>query len=193
MTESVLQRCFIAIPLPQPLQYQIAALQQQLRNKIPQLKTPKTDNLHLTLHFLGDQPQELLAEIGQLMLSVGQKKKNFNVILEGLGCFPNRRRPRILWLGLHPETELIQLQQQLSGDLAALGLTIDQRRYRPHLTIGRFRQPPADDNQLCPFLSHSCGSLKIDRMVLYTSKLTPQGAIHTEVTTAPLGTPDVKL
>lgn len=187
MTEPALQRCFIAIPIPQPLQQQITALQQLLRQKIPELKTPNTETLHLTLHFLGDQPQEQLAKIERLMLSVGQNKKDFNVLLEGLGCFPNRRRPRTLWLGLHPETELVQLQQQLAQGLTDLGFTIDQRRYRPHLTIGRLRQPPADGNRLCPFLSHSCGSLKIDRMVLYTSKLAPQGAIHTPVATALLG------
>ena len=188
MTDSApLLRSFIAIPLPAPLIQEIAALQKQLRTLVPELKTPRAETLHLTLHFLGDQPQELLAKIGQDMLSIGRKKKNFNVTLEGLGFFPNRKRPRIFWLGLQPDHELVELYQQLALRLDGLGVAVEQRRYRPHLTIGRFRRAPKTTEPLCPFLSHSFGSLKIDRMVLYTSRLTAQGAIHTPLVEAPLG------
>ena len=182
---SPLLRSFIAIPLPTPLTQQIAALQQQLRQKAPQLKTPRPENLHLTLHFLGDQTQELLAEVGQIMLSIGQKKKSFNVSLAGLGFFPNRRRPRVLWLGVEPAGGLSDLYQQLAVELAELKIPTETRRYQPHLTIGRFRQTPHSTEPLCPFLSHNCGSMKINRMVLYSSELTAKGAVHTPLTTAP--------
>lgn len=179
-----LLRSFIAIPLPKPLQRDIAGLQAQLRQQLPQLKTPRAENLHLTLHFLGDQPEELLAKIGQLMLSIGRKSRDFHIDLEGLGVFPNRKRPRILWLGIKPEQALQQLYQNLASGLLELGVTIEQRQYRPHLTIGRFRQPPGNTELLCPFLSHRCGRLHIDRMILYQSELTQRGAIHTPLETA---------
>ncbi|SHJ73520.1 2'-5' RNA ligase [Malonomonas rubra DSM 5091] len=182
MTE--LLRSFIAIPLPEQTRRRIGKLQQQLRALQPLLKTPRSENLHLTLNFLGDLTPEQLAEIGQHVLSIGQKKEIFNVLLKGLGFFPNAKRPRILWLGVEPEAELIALQEELSKQLLSAGLEIEQRRYRPHLTIGRFRQPPPTTEALCPFLSQSCGSMKIDRMILYTSKLTPKGAIHRAQTTA---------
>jgi len=187
MVEQQQLRSFIAIPLPQPLQQQITALQKQLRQLVPELKTAKAESLHLTLHFLGDQPHELLAEIGRNMLSIGQKKKNFNVLLKGFGFFPNRKRPRILWMGVQPEQELVDLYQQLANKLTQSGAITETRRYRPHLTIGRFRHTPENIAPLCPFLSHSCGSMKIDRMVLYTSQLTAQGAIHKPLVTALLG------
>jgi len=177
-------RSFIAIPLPEQTRQQVGKLQQQLRALQPELKTPRAESLHLTLHFLGDLSSEQLAEIGQLVLSIGQKKEPFNVLLRGLGYFPNQRRPRILWLGIEPEAELISLQEELTRELLATGWDIDQRRFRPHLTIGRFRQPPAATANLCPFLSQSYGSMKIDRMILYTSKLTAKGAIHRAVETA---------
>ena len=186
MPENELLRSFIAIPLPPSLQQQIGKLQQQLRRQLPELKTPRIENLHLTLHFLGDQPHQLLAEIGQLMLSIGEKKKNFNVTLKGLGCFPDMKRPRILWLGVDPPTELFDLYQQSARLLTRVGLCPAQRRYHPHLTIGRFRSKPVTTENLCPFLSHRCGSLKIDRMVLYTSHLTAQGAVHEPLATAML-------
>jgi 2'-5' RNA ligase len=181
-----LLRSFIAIPLPSVVQQQVSVLQQQLRPLFPELKNVKTENLHLTLHFLGDQSEELLAEIGQTMLSIGQKKKIFNVELKGLGCFPNLRRPRVLWLGVEPQTELIDIYQHLAAELSKLGLTIDKQPYRPHLTIGRFKQPPKQTGKLCPFLSQSCGNITINKMILFSSKLTSQGAIHMPLTTAGL-------
>jgi 2'-5' RNA ligase len=120
------------------------------------------------------------------MLSVGQKKKNFNATLEGLKFFPNQRHPKILWLGIQPEHELIDLYDRLSKELGSLGLKLDPRPYRPHLTIGRFKRSPKQTATLCPFLSHNCGSLTIDRMILFHSKLTVGGAVHTPIQTATL-------
>ncbi|MBE9486079.1 MAG: RNA 2',3'-cyclic phosphodiesterase [Chloroflexi bacterium] len=177
-------RSFIAIPLPEQLRQELAVLSQQLSSRVPELKPANMENLHLTLNFLGDQPAQLLAKIGQSMLSIGRNKRIFNVTLEGLGVFPHRRRPRVLWIGLEPQRELIQLSRQLAKELELLGAQIDVRPYHPHLTIGRFKQQPKQLKLLCPFLSHSCGTLKVDRMILFSSELTPRGAIHTPLTTA---------
>jgi len=186
MTETRRLRSFIAIPLPQYLQQQIGVLQSQLRQQLPELKTPRPETLHLTLIFLGEQPQPLLAEIGQLMLSIGENRKNFNVTVKGLDCFPDLRHPQILWMGIEPQNDLTDLHQQLTSLLENLGLSPETRRYRPHLTIGRFRRRPETTDPLCPFLSQDLGSLKIDRMVLYNSRLAAQGAIHTPLATAML-------
>lgn len=189
--DSFLLRSFIAIPLQNQQQQQIAQLQQQLRPLLPEAKFGKAENLHLTLHFLGEQPQELLAEIGRTMLSIGEKKKNFNVTLKCLGFFPNRCQPRILWLGIEPPDRLLQLYQQLGRQLRRLEVKADNRAYQPHLTLARFRRPPQNIELLCPFLTHSCGRLNIDRMVLYTSRLTAQGAVHMPLVTAPLSLKDL--
>ena len=192
MGEAVAERLrsFIAIPLPETLHQQIACLQQSLCQSIPELKPVKRENLHLTLHFLGEQTQDQLAKIASSMLSIGRKKKYFNASVEGLGFFPNQRHPRILWLGIQPERELIDLYDRLSGELIPLGLNLDMRAYRPHLTIGRFKRPPRQTATLCPFLSHSCGSLTIDKMILFSSRLTARGAVHTPLQTVVLRGPE---
>ncbi|OEU72972.1 MAG: 2'-5' RNA ligase [Desulfuromonadales bacterium C00003093] len=177
-------RSFIAIPLPEPLRQELAVLSQQLSSRVPELKPANVENLHLTLNFLGDQTAQLLAKIGQSMLSIGRSKRIFNVTLKGLGFFPHRRRPRVLWIGLEPQRELIQLSRQLAKELELLGVQFDVRVSRPHLTIGRFKQQPKQLKLLSPFLSHSCGTLNVDRIILFSSELTPRGAIHTPLTTA---------
>jgi 2'-5' RNA ligase len=113
------------------------------------------------------------------MVSTGQKKKNFNVLLKNLGCFPHRRKPRVLWLGVEPLEPLIDLHAALAVELDKRGLLEDRRPYRAHLTLGRFKQPPRNPDALCPFLSQECGNLKIDQLVLYHSRLTRNGAVHT--------------
>ncbi|HEY5673644.1 MAG TPA: RNA 2',3'-cyclic phosphodiesterase [Malonomonas sp.] len=179
-------RSFIAITLKKELKLQISNLQQQLVHAAPELKPVKAENLHLTLHFLGGQTQDQLAKIASAMLSIGQKKKNFNATVKGVGFFPNQRRPTIVWLGIHPQSGLTELHGCLSEELKQIGIAPDPRPYRPHLTIGRFKRPPEKPAALCPFLSHECGSLSIDQLTLFSSRLTAGGAIHTPLQTVPL-------
>ncbi len=183
-----LLRAFIAVPLPAALQQRLSQLLQQLKAALPELKPAAAHNLHLTLHFLGEQTQEQLAEIGRLMVSIGEKKKNFNVTIRNLGCFPGLRNPRVLWLGLEPPDQLIALHRELASGLQLLGLLNDVRPYRPHLTLGRFKVPRANPEALCPFLSQEFGNLKIDQLVLYSSRLTAAGAVHSPLQRVILGT-----
>ncbi len=175
---SQLVRAFIAVPLPEVLQQSLAELQNQLQATLPELKPAAARNLHLTLHFLGELTQEQLAETARLMVSIGQKKKDFNVFLKGLGFFPRRSRPRVLWLGLEPPDQLLALFEDLADGLLQLGLLDQKRPYQPHLTLGRFKVPPAKLDALCPFLSQEFGTLRVERLVLYSSRLTATGAIH---------------
>lgn len=179
-------RSFIAIPLAPELKKGLLRLQLRLRSEFPALKPVLPDNLHLTLHFLGDRKQDELAEIGRIMLSVGEKKKIFNVNLEGLGVFPGSRRPRVLWVGLSPPEGVIELHTRLNEEMALAGLPTDQRPFRPHLTLGRFKDPRQKGISLGHFLTQSYGILRVDSMVLYRSNLTAGGAIHTPLVTAGL-------
>jgi len=181
-------RSFIAIPLESEQKQRLAQLQRQLREEFPALKPAAPDNLHLTLQFLGERTQDELAEIGQIMLSVAKKKNYFNVKLEGLGAFPNPRRPRVLWIGLTPPNKLIELNTFLSDKLAQHGILPERQPFRPHLTLGRFKDHQAKAISLCPFLTQECGTMRIDSMVLYGSHLTAKGAIHTPLATVELAT-----
>ena len=185
MTEAAEKRlrCFIAIPLPKPLQQQICRLQQELQQAVPQLKPVAVNNLHLTLHFLGEQTQDQLAKIASAMLSIGQNKNIFNVCLADLDCFPNRQQAKILYLELSTTTGLTTLHAQLAAKLAGLNIAPDPRPWRPHITIARFGHAVPMSSPLCLFLSHWSGKLSINKMILFQSQLTGSGAIHTPITT----------
>ena len=179
-------RSFIAIPLPETLQQQIATLQQNLQQEIPELRTVKPQNLHLTLNFLGDLSQKKLADIGYFMQSVVDSLPPFSLHLHGLGTFPGRKRPRVLWLGIKRIEPLLTLQRNLSSGLVEFGYTEDGHSYRPHLTLGRFRQPPIDTDILQNWQDSIFGPFAVKSIILYTSQLTPQGAVHQPFTIASL-------
>lgn len=177
-------RSFIAIPLAEALCDKIALLQKKLRLETPELRTVAPHNLHLTLNFLGDQSEEQLAKIGQFMLSVVSSQAPFLLNLQGLGSFPEGKRPRVVWLGLQPVEQLVSLQKKLSTGLVELGCPEEKAPYRPHLTLGRFRQPPADNKTLQYQQGIDFDPLQVDSIILYSSRLTPQGAVHQPLTVA---------
>jgi 2'-5' RNA ligase len=179
-------RSFIAIPFAEALCRQVATLQQTLGREMPELRPVAAHNLHLTLNFLGDRSEEQLASIGRFMLSVVGSQAPFSLTLQGLGTFPGQRRPRVVWLGVQPPEPVVALQKKLAAGLAELGCPEERTPYRPHLTLGRFRRPPADSETLHKLRDIVVGPLPVASVILYSSRLTPQGAVHQPLTVAEL-------
>ena len=180
-------RIFLAVPLPSALQKDIAALQRDLRDRLPPVRWAHPGNLHLTLHFFGEISQEYLEKLKVSMLSVKGCQPPFSVEVKGLGAFPSPRRPRVIWLGLEPEDQLVQLHRHCMNILRADGLVAAPGPYSPHLTIGRLRQQKTDLTDLCRAVVRSpIGRLPVDRLVLYESRLRPDGALHLPLLTVTL-------
>ena len=180
-------RAFLAIPLPGPLQDSIVALQRDLRAQIPLARWTRPENLHLTLHFFGEISQEYLEKLKVSVLSVKGCQRSFSVEVTGLGAFPSRHRPRVIWLGLEPEDRLRQLYRNCMKCLHEAGLVTEPGPYSPHLTIGRLRQQKPDLNDLCNSIARApIGRLPVDRLVLYESRLHSGGAEHIPLLTVNL-------
>ena len=120
-------RAFLAVPIPRPTQERIATLQEKLGGESKDIRWSRPGSLHLTLHFFGDIDQESLEKIKVSMLSVKRCHRPFRVGIEGVGAFPSLRRPRVIWLGLHPQAQLIQLHRDLQTYLQREGLSPDER------------------------------------------------------------------
>lgn len=174
-----LVRVFLGIPLPRQLQGSINVIQRQLQTEIPAARWVDPKNLHLTLHFFGEIEQETLEKIRVSVLSVIGCNRPFQVEVKRLGAFPNQRRPRIIWLDLEPIDQLKQLHQDCSNLLHQAGVVTESRPYSPHLTIGRLRQPQPDLTDLFHSVGRRrIGTLPVDKLILYESRLLSSGAEH---------------
>jgi 2'-5' RNA ligase len=172
-------RAFLAIPLPEVLKTAIGRLQNDLSGQLGNVRWSRTDQLHLTLRFFAALPQEQLEKVRLSMLSVGSQKRAFTMTSQGLGAFPDPRRPRVLWTGLEPADELQGLYSLLAKSFVASGIADDHPRFAPHLTIGRFRDKGPDlRGLLSDYAGQTVGRLPVEKLILYESRLHPSGAEH---------------
>lgn len=189
-----LLRSFLAAELPPALQDSIhnatADLRETLVNGL--VRWVPAHNVHLTLKFLGDVSSSSLDLIKQMMVSEASQFPAFDVQVEGLGCYPNIRRPRVLWVGLKAPSELASLQRAIEVAAARLGYESEERDFSPHLTIGRVRQNASSgDVHKIRTAVESCkigslGTAHIDAVQLFKSELRPEGSIYTRLFSAPL-------
>ena len=129
-------RLFVALRLPGPLRQAVRELQTGWRST----RWLKEDGLHLTLAFIGEIDRSAQDRIETALGTV--TAPSLRMELHGLGCFPPRGDPRVLWIGASPKSGLISLAQAVRCALASAGFTQERRKFMPHVTIARFRHPP---------------------------------------------------
>jgi 2'-5' RNA ligase len=133
-------RSFIAIPLAPDLHRGAARLIHRLKTPDDGIKWVPTDNLHLTLKFLGDVDNTEVPAVCEVIRSVARQFEPFELEFSGAGGFPAIDRPRVLWAGVRDQSgALCRLVSQLETELAELRFKPEPRDYRPHLTLGRTR------------------------------------------------------
>lgn len=135
-------RAFIAVHLPEEvrtaLEHVNEALAQQVPRKSVRWVTP--ERMHLTMRFLGDTAVSNLPTITAALDQATQGQSAFTLTLGQLGCFPNRRRPRVIWVGLDGNlAPLWELKRQVDAALQPLGWEPETRPFRAHLTLGRVK------------------------------------------------------
>lgn len=183
-------RAFLAIPIPAELQEPIRQLQHRMAERFPDLRWVRPANLHLTLKFFAAVTEEQLEKIGDIMLSVGRLQTPFQVRLAGVGVFPHPARARVVWLGIEGAEPLNELFLAIDRELQQIGIPREERPFSPHLTLARCRQPLVSAaSALEPFRHTVCGTLPVERIVLYQSQLRPGGAIHRPLKIVDLGRP----
>ena len=187
-------RAFIAIELPAELQNRIGQaisnLQQHAGHAV---RWVSTQNIHLTIKFLGNVSPSNLDALTTVLSSESVRHKGFEIRVGGLGAFPNKLRPRVVWVGVQAPVQLIELQHGIDREINRLGYPGEERDFSPHLTLGRVSQhaSPQEVKQIAEALSISSigdlGSVHVDSIRLFRSDLQPGGAIYTPLLSAPLG------
>lgn len=167
-------RAFVAVPLPLEVRERLAIMAHGLRGA----RWSSTDQLHLTLRFLGDLPGGLHG-VEEALATVHLPP--FPLQLQGLGVFPGHKQPRVLWAGVADPRPITALHDAVDRALAPLDLELERRHYRPHVTLARFKQVHGAD--VGAFIEANnlffVPPFTVDRFALFTSILHPAGARYT--------------
>ncbi len=141
-----LVRTFVGIRCGHAVRTRLHALGTELRGGDPSLKLPHIEDLHLTLQYLGNTPQEDLGPLSQALESAAEGFRPFEVNYTGLGAFPDAKRPRVVWAGVEEvsgEGTLRELATAVNRELRGLGYRPERRAFHPHVTVARVhRRPP---------------------------------------------------
>lgn len=169
-------RLFIAVDLPEDTKTALASL----CHGLPGVRWLAPGHLHLTIRFIGEVPGEMFATIREGLSGGGLTA--FACQLQGVGCFPPRGRPRVLWAGVQAEAGLFSLQSHVESTLRRLGLPPEEKRFVPHITLSRLKPPTPPQASIATYLAthklFQTNAFTINRFHLYSSLLTARGAIH---------------
>ena len=181
-------RTFIAIEMPVKVKALIASHVERLKGLVPRgIKWVDPQTCHLTLAFLGNVPDAHLPTLPRLLDAVATDSPPLRLKTGLLGAFPGPRRPRILWLGLEGDTQLLaHTQSRLQDALETDGFPREQRAFKPHITLGRARGKgliPLPETALNGQAEDALAFEVLD-IVLMSSILTPSGPIHTPLHSA---------
>lgn len=183
-------RLFLAAELPAPVRRELEAWS-SLARELPGWRFLDAASVHLTLRFLGEVSAERDLEARPVWREVVAGGRAVRLRLAGAGCFPPRGRPRVLWAGieeLEPRTALHALARELEQAARELGFAAEPRPYQPHLTVARARREGEAARPAHALEGTAAGWVR--EVVLFESRLGPEGARYTALESFPLRGPD---
>ncbi len=173
-----MRRIFIAINLPKNVKEVLAQILAELKKRYrgTPIRFVKANGFHITLHFLGNQNDGMIAKVSRILDEVTARYQRTKLMLGGFGYFPNAVQPRVLWIGVDGVGQKIleNLQKDLGKELQKLGIKVDHCDWHPHLTLGRL------SGKINTSMLHSMEAPQVEwqvgAVVLMASNLKPTGA-----------------
>jgi len=183
-------RMFIAIDANEKVRNSLRPIQNRLEETGADLKLVSSENIHMTLRFIGDVSESRIGLIEDTIDEVFTFD-SFEMSVEGLGVFPNPGFIRVIWAGVAKGTERLEkIREKLDSKLAELGFSSEDEEFTPHFTIARVKSGKAKDklNSIINEKSEeSWGTVKVNKIELKKSELTSEGPIYTTLAEAKLG------
>jgi len=181
-------RAFLAIEPPTDILEAAGILQEKLKKEITgKVSWTKPQGNHLTLKFFGNIDENDKKNICAAVEKQVALTSPISIKISGTGCFPNSKKTCVLWLGASGDIEKIaKLQAQLEEDFEKIGFERENRNFRPHLTLGRVKNPgdvTGVGEAINKYIHYSAGEFICKEVALFQSKLTPQGAIYSKLKT----------
>lgn len=175
-------RLFVALDLPGEIRDRLVMLQAG----VPGARWVKPENLHVTLRFIGEVEDPVAQDLDAALVRVAAPE--FALQLDGVGHFGSERKPQVLWAGVARSEPLQFLRDKVDRAVVAAGLSPDERKFRPHVTLGKLKEAPAE--RVARWLSGNAlflaGPIAMHGFGLYRSHLYSEGAIYEELVHYPL-------
>ena len=179
-------RSFLALELPDQARQVLLRLHNELKGSTLDVRWVRPEGIHLTVVFLGRIREADVSPIIQVAGKGCSSHGPFPVSLHGLGCFPNSRSPRVLWVGVESDMErMSRFRDDLQDKLLPFGIRPEKRDFRPHLTLGRFRKPgrraPGLEELLIKHRGLTSPLCSLNELALFKSELKSGGAVYTKM------------
>jgi len=176
-------RTFIAINLDQEIKRALTQLIDELKVRSTEsrgIRWVRQEGMHLTLKFLGEIGEDKVPRIESALRQVTEKYSPFSMRIKGTGYFPPKSKaPRVFWIGIEEEGILERLQFQVEEEMEKLGFPKEQRKFHPHLTLGRVKTSSnlrGILDLLEKYKEKTLGEMEVKKMTFFRSVLKPTGA-----------------
>jgi len=181
-------RCFIAIDLDTSVKDNIREFIEL--NRLSQIfnnaKWVKPKNFHITLAFLGEITSSQVSNIKEILENISSKHEPFTIELSNLGFFPNRKNPKVFWIGINEQLKLSMLKDDIDRSLTELNVNFDKKPFSPHLTIARFKSPQKIKFEALEALDFR-DSFLVNEILLMKSDLFSDGPVYSKLYSFKLG------
>jgi 2'-5' RNA ligase len=178
-------RTFISVELPDEVKKNIAELVNELKETGAAVKWVEPKNLHITLKFLGWVEGKNLDNLIALTDQAVSGRGSFKARFEGMGTFPEGKKPRVVWVGtVEGGEKLCDLAKVLEGKLSEAGFRSEEREFRPHITVGRVKENKGVERlkeKIKNIKNAGFGEALVDRIHVMKSTLTPAGPVYEKV------------
>jgi 2'-5' RNA ligase len=184
-----LLRLFIAIDTPEAVRPKLIAVRDRLKAVRTDVRWERDDKLHCTLKFLGDTRDELVPRIIAALHETCRTAGPLTLSYAGLGCFPGRRDPRVIWAAIQDtDGALKAVATSIEAAMAALGFERERRAFSPHVTLGRVKGQRGMAELLATMetITFDCPPVLIQEILLVRSELRPNGSLYSVVERVPM-------
>lgn len=178
-------RVFVALDIPDEVRDAIRSFVGNLEKSCRGARWAGVEGIHVTLKFIGEVSPEKVRRI-QAELATVRSAHPVEMSFRDVGFFPNERHPRVFWAGITATPNLAELATEVERRMESLGIPREQRPFRPHLTLARFKSEEGLERlreALGDFKSVEFGSTRTREFHLYQSQLKPRGAEYTRLAT----------
>ena len=183
-------RSFFAFEIPDVVKNELESLLKPTRQLFLPMRWVDINNTHLTLLFLGDVEQKAIDLVKPKVEAICSKRNSFNLAVEGGGLFGTKKRPKVLWAGISGLPEDIDIfKNTIEKQFEPFGIKPEERPFKPHLTLGRFKDRPDEKailKCLTEFKNFRSSVFNVNELVLFKSDLSSKGATYTKIFTCNL-------